>query len=251
MILLDSRAGDTRQRNYQLEWLVHLQKLKVSASMAELQYGDACFEGKGPEGPIMIGIERKSLPDMLNCIDDSRYSAFQKPGLSAMYQKNALFIEGTWKPDSATGYLLELVNTLSWRPFKYRTLMVRYSKLFRYLLSIQMTGTLVIQSRNIEETAYNTVEMYHYFQKNWDDHTALLQTQKLNLPDLKIKPSLVRRWAAELQGIGVKHSMAAESVFKTAYQLATADEVDWVKVPGISVKLAQEIFKEIHGRSKT
>lgn len=247
MILVDSRAGDTRQRNYQMEWMIHIQKLGIKAQMAELQYGDSCFEGKGPDGPIMIGIERKSLSDFLNCIDDSRYAAHQKPGLSAMYARDFLILEGTWKPDSSSGYLMELIGTLAWRPYKYRTQMVRYSKLFRYLLSVQLSGTLVIQTRNIEETAYNTVEIYHYFQKQWDDHTALLSTQKINIPDLKIKPSLVRRWAAEIDGIGVKGSMEAENYFKNPIELAQADEQDWLRLSGIGVKTARAIVKSIRG----
>jgi ERCC4-type nuclease len=247
MILIDSKAGDTRMRNYQNEWLVHIQKLGIKAQMADLQFGDACFEGRGPEGSVMIGIERKSLSDFLNCIDDSRYSAFQKPGLSAMYQKNALIIEGVWKPDPASGYLLECVAALTWRPYKYRMQMVRYSKLFRYLLSVQMTGTLVIQTRNIEETAYDTVEMYHYFQKKWEDHTSMLEVQKLNIPDLRVQPSLVRKWAADLPGIGVKHSMDAEKIFKTPIDLAQADESDWLRISGVGVKLARSIVGAIRG----
>jgi ERCC4-type nuclease len=240
MILVDSRVGSR-------EVLPFIQRLGINAQIAELQFGDMCFDGKGPDGTITIGIERKTLGDFLNCIDDSHYAAHQKPGLSAMYSRDILMLEGTWKPDSASGYLMELIGTLAWRPYKYRTQMVRYSKLFRYLLSVQLSGTLVVQTRNIEETAYNTVEIYHYFQKKFEDHVSLLQTQKLNIPDLKVRPSLVRRWAAELEGIGVKHSLEAEDYFKTPIALAQADETDWLKLSGIGIKVARNLVKNIRG----
>jgi ERCC4-type nuclease len=240
MILVDSRVGSR-------EVLPFIQRLGINAQIAELQFGDMCFDGKGPNGTITIGIERKTLGDFLNCIDDSRYAAHQKPGLSAMYARDILMLEGTWKPDSASGYLMELIGTLAWRPYKYRTQMVRYSKLFRYLLSVQLSGTLVVQTRNIEETAYNTVEIYHYFQKKFEDHISLQQTQRLNIPDLKIHPSLVRKWAADIEGVGVKHSLEAEKAFKTPYDLALSDETQWVRIPGVGVKLAQRIYRQIHG----
>src|SRR5580692_7200920 len=130
-------------------------------------------------GKIAIGVERKTIGDMLNCIDDARYSAHQRPGMLAMYQKSILMIEGEWKPDVDTGYLMELVNTLNWRVFRQRSMMVRYNKLFRYLLTVQFSGVTVIWSRNIEQTAYNICEIYHWFQKPWVQHTSLMEMQKL------------------------------------------------------------------------
>ncbi|MBU6231696.1 hypothetical protein KGP36_03425 [Patescibacteria group bacterium] len=183
---------------------------------------------------------------MLNCIDDARYAAHQRPGMLAMYSKNILMLEGVWKPDSVTGYLMECVATLTWRPFRYRAQMTRYSKLFRYLLSIQLAGTCVIITRDQEHTAYNICECFSYFQKRWEDHTSLLETQTLNMPSLTGKPSLVRRWAAQIEGVGVKHSMEAERLFKTPYELASSDEHDWITVPGIGAKLARSIIKQIH-----
>lgn len=240
MILVDSRVGSK-------EMLPWLQRMGAKAELSSLEFGDACFEGNGREGRICIGVERKTMGDMLNCIDDARYAAHQRPGMLSMYNKSILIVEGVWKPETATGYLMECVAQLTWRPFRQRSQMTRYSKLFRYLLTIQFSGVGVIMSRDLEQTAYNITEIYAYFQKRWDDHTSLLEVQKLNIPDMRGKPTLVRRWASDLEGIGVKHSMDVEKEFKTAYALATADETQLVRIPGIGVKLAQSIVREIHG----
>lgn len=249
MILVDTRSGSAdRHGNYsQKELMSFIQRAGVRAQLSPLEYGDACFEGNGPDGRMCIGVERKALSDILNCIDDSRYAAHQRPGMLAMYQKDILVIEGVWKPDITSGYLMECVASLTWRPFRYRSQMVRYSKLFRYLLTIQFAGTAVIVTRDIEHTAYNICECFHYFQKKWADHTSLMEVQKLNLPELRGKPSLVRRWANDLEGVGVKGSMAAEKIFPTPFDLASSDELSWMKVPGIGAKLARRIIKEIRG----
>jgi ERCC4-type nuclease len=227
--------------------LNYIQRTGVHALSQELEFGDACFEGNGPDGKIAIGIERKKIGDMLNCIDDARYAGHQRPGMLAMYNKSVLMLEGVWKPEPVTGYLMECVAQLTWRPYKYRSQVVRYNKLFRYLISIQLSGVIVITTRDVEQTAYNIVELYHYFGKPWDGHTSLLEIQKLNIPEMRGKPSLVRRWASDLDGIGVKHSMEAEKVFKTPYDLAKSDESDWLRIQGIGVGTAQNIVKQIHG----
>lgn len=248
MILLDSRSGRIdRGRDSQREMLTYIQRAGVKAEISSLEFGDAAFEGNGPNGKIMIGVERKTMGDMLNCIDDARYSAHQRPGMMQMYQKSILIIEGVWKPDIDTGYLLECVASLTWRPFKPRGRMVMYSKLFRYLLTVQFSGVTVIWARDIEQTAYNICEIYYWFNKKWEEHTSLQELQKLNLPAINGKPSLVQRWAGEIEGIGVKHSQEALKLFKTPYDLARSDETEWITIPGVGAKLARSIIKQIHG----
>lgn len=237
--MVDSRTGSK-------EALPYLQRIGAKCQLTHLEFGDFCFEGNGPDGRIAVGIERKSLSDALNCIDDARYSAHQRPGMLAMYQKSILMIEGVWKPDSVTGYLMHCVRTLTWEPLQYRVQMTRYSKLFRYLLSLQLAGTTVIQSRDMEHTAYNVAECFHYFQKKWTDHTSLMEVQKLNIPSLTGRPSLVRRWASDLEGVGVVHSQEAERLFRTPWELAQSDERDWITIPGVGAKLAKSIIRQIH-----
>lgn len=241
MILIDNRVGSK-------ELLPYIQRIGGSykADLASLEFGDACFEGNGPNGKILIGIERKTMGDMLNCIDDARYSGHQIPGMMSMYNQSLLMVEGVWKPDKDTGYLMECVAMLSWRPFRYRQQMTRYSKLFRYLLSVQLSGVSVIITRDIEQTAYNITECYGYFNKKWEDHTSLLEIQKLNIPTLRAKPPLVQRWAAALEGVGVKHSAEAKKIFKTGMDLARGSEEDWMQISGVGPKLSRSIIKQIH-----
>lgn len=224
----------------------------IAVQREPLAFGDACFDGNGPHGPIMIGIELKKLHDMLTCIDDARYSAHQRTGMAQMYKVSILNLQGYWRPHDGSDLLMEgridRDGKLVWMYCRPAGKTVMYSKLRRYLFSVSLSGVHVTYTRDLTHTAQDIIEWYWYFQKQWKDHTALLEMQKLNIPSLSGKPSLVRRWAADLEGIGVMKSADAERAFKKPITLATADEVDWItRVPGIGVKTAQSIWREIHG----
>jgi ERCC4-type nuclease len=226
--------------------VAYIKKIGVPCEKTTLEYGDFAFEGHGPKGLITIGVERKTLHDMLHCIDDARYAAHQRPGMLNLYDKSFLIIEGCWRPHDSQGILMEGFSSgMAWGECRYRSQRVMYSKLYRYLISVSLSGVTVTQSRDLYGTAFNVCEMFHYFQKKWDNHTSLIETQKLNIPTLTGKPSLVRRWAADLEGVGVKHSMDAERLFKKPITLAQADESEWLQIPGVGVRTAQSIVKEI------
>lgn len=246
MMLVDSRVGSK-------ELLPLLLKLKIPAELGDLPYGDCSFEGNGPQGPITLGVERKTLNDLLNCIDDSRYSAHQRPGMAMLYNKSFLVLEGMWTYGNGNGYEGLLMQGFrrgqSWGPLRMRgNRTTLYSKLYRYLLSISMMGVIITYTQDLAHTAYNLAEMYQYFQKPWGRHTSMLETQKLQIPSLTGRPSLVRRWASDLDGVGVEKSMAADRIFKNGFDLALGDESDWLQIPGVGEKTAASIVKQIRGR---
>lgn len=254
MILVDTSVGSK-----ELQPLIS--KLGIDCSREKLEFADAYFEGNGPEGQVRIGVERKRIQDMLDCIDDGRFTGHQRIGMSEFYRFRFVIIEGYWKPDRKTGTLLEghakPDGTLYWssdRPGGGKR--VRYSKLRRYLFSMSLAGMVVMYSRDVAQTAFDITELYHYFRKPWRDHTAMLAMAEgyhlqnpwdslASLPTLAKHPTLVREWAAKLPGIGVKLSEDAERVFKTPLKLATADEMDWLKIPGVGVPMAQKIVRSI------
>jgi ERCC4-type nuclease len=240
MILIDSRTGSKELAPY-------IRRIGVPCELANLEFGDCALEGNGPKGPIAVGIERKTLHDMLHSVDDSRYSAHQRPGMLKMYDKSFLIVEGNWRPHDPDGTLMESHNGGSWGQCRYRSQRVMYSKLRRYLFSVQLSGVPVLYTRDLFHTAYDICECFHYFQKRWESHTSLIEVQKLNIPALDGKPKLVRRWAADLENVGTLLSIEAERQFKTPISLAQSSESDWLRIKGIGVKSARNIVKEIWG----
>jgi ERCC4-type nuclease len=243
MILVDSRKGSA-------ELLPLIKRLGgVQAELSSLPFGDFTFEGNGPRGVVSIGVERKTLHDILNCIDDSRFSGHQKVGMIPLYAKSYLLVEGMWRPHDQNGQLMEGFRTkdgkVQWGFCRYLSRPVMYSKLRRYLFSVAMSKMEIMYTLTPEHTAIDVAELYHYWQKRWQDHTSMLQVQEMALPSLGEKPPLVREWAARLTGIGVKHSLDAQRIFKTGGRLANADERQWLQVPGVGVKTALSVVKEI------
>lgn len=243
MIYVDQRKGS-------IELLPHLQRFaqSIDVEKSHLEFGDVAFEGKGPDGTLAIGVERKTLHDMLNCIDDARYAGHQRPGMKQLYDLSILMVEGMFKPHDPDGFLMEGFNGgMSWGYCKYRSQRVMYAKLYRYLMSVQLSGVFVTYSRDIIQTAFNVCEWYHYFQKAWDQHISMREMHRIAMPSLIARPPLARRWAKELDGIGVKLAEQASRVFKTGLELAEADEREWLRVPGVGVKTAQQIYREVRG----
>lgn len=251
MILVDYKkgGGKDKDRNIPQEFVRHIKSLRVDAEIADLEFGDFAFEGNGPLGTITVGIERKTLHDMLACIDDARYTGHQRIGMKNTYTISGLILEGHWKPHDPQGLLMEGFNGgMSWGYCQFGRQRTMYAKLYRYLLSVALSGVIVTYSRDIFHTAFNVVEWYHYFAKPWTGHTSLQEMQKIAIPTLGAKPTLVRRWAAALDGIGTKMSADAANVFKTPLALANADETEWLRVPGVGVKTAQQIVREVWGQ---
>lgn len=237
MILVSREVGSK-------ELLPLIQKIGVKCELTGLPYGDFAFDGNGPGGPISIGVERKTLHYMLHCIDDSRYSSHQLPGMRSLYSASYLILEGVWKAHEQ-GFLMEGYPNGTYGHCKYRGRPVMYSKLRRYLFSVGAAGVNILYSRDMFQTAYDICELYHYYQKRWEDHTSLIGTQELAIPSLLHKPSLLREWAARLPGVGVKLSMEAERVFSSAGKMAASEENAWLRIPGVGVKTARQIVREI------
>lgn len=240
MILIDPRVGSK-------ELISPLIQQGLKAQLSPLDFADVCFEGNGPKGSIMIGVECKKLHDILDCIDTARFSAHQLPGLVQTYDRVFLLIEGEWCCHDTEDLLMEKYSG-SWGRSKYRRGTVRYSKLYRYLIGIGLTGVTVTYSRNLVHTARNISDIFHYFQKPWASHTSLHECQMLPLSTVGGKATLAKEWAARLPGVGTKHSRDADLKFKTPMGVATATVEDWMSIKGIGVKTAKEIVRRIKER---
>lgn len=249
MILVDTAVGSHELRSL-------IQRQGISCDATPIKYADATFEGYGPQGRVGVGIERKKVREFLDCIKTGRYTGHQRVGMAKMYPRFCiLMVEGLWKPDRQSGLLLQGIENPDGRVFwtpKWGQGMdkVMYYTFRRYLFSVMLSGVYVLFTREITHTAYEITELYHYFQKQWREHTALLQMHNdfLSLPTLDRAPSVVRKWAFALDGIGTQYSEDAERVFKTPVALANSQELDWMKIPGVGVDTALNVIRQIEGR---
>ncbi len=168
--------------------------------------------------------------------------------MKLMYQLNFLAVEGMYKPHDNDGYLMEgFRGGAAWAGCKYRQQFPRYDKLFNYLLSVAMSGVIITCSRDMYMTAFNICCLYDYFQKPWDRHTSMEEIEKLPMWEVGGRSSLVKRWAAQFDGVGVRLATEAEQTFVSGKHMGLSNVEDWAGIKGIGRNTAVRIVKEIRG----
>lgn len=122
---------------------------------------------------------------------------------------------------------------------------VLYSKLSRFIMSAQRAGMMTTRTRDTAHTAWEVCDMWHYYQKR--KHTAMLEIQKPNIASLNGRPSLTRKWAEAIEGVGMVKGGEAERLFKTPIALANSEEIEWLGISGVGPKTARSILHQIEG----
>lgn len=241
MILIDDRVGA-------VDLAGHLQHWNVPCEVARLEYGDAAFEGNGPTGPCLCGVEIKRLNDALACMLDGRFAGHQLPGLVGAYDRVFLVVEGNWQPEFSSGLLVvprkngrpEAV-ALGSRRFMYRDL-------DHWLTSMEnMAGVRIRRSRDRIETARIVSDLWSWFAKPWDKHTSHLAMHD-DVSGPLVKASLARRMAASLPGIGFVRSAAVAQELPTVEAICAASVARWAEIDGIGKTMAERIHRAIRTR---
>lgn len=230
-----------------------------SVTSQRLLCGDICFDGQGPKGLSSIGIERKRLGDMLNSMRSGRYSGGQLPAMLSFYDHCYLFIEGLYRcgPTGDLEYLQTrahpLANALGggWCPYRLGNQVIRYTELDHFISTLQShTPVRVRTSATDYETCAQIISLYTHYQDPWDSHHA---HESIHVPQSMVtigKAGLVRKWAADLSGIGWQRSGAVAAKFRTGLELAQAGPEEWATIPGIGKTLAHRAFDQIRGLFK-
>lgn len=229
MMWVDNRKGSA-------ELFIPLSARRVPVELTTLQYGDCCFVGHAAQGDVLIGIERKTIRDLIQSMTTGRLSGHQLPGLVEHFAYRWLLIEGRYR-ESPDGFV-ELPWKTGWEVVR-----LQYSALENYLLTVQLrAGVSVQRTYDLRDSAHWLALLYRWFTaKEWQEHRAHLALQQVADPSMWLKPNLVHRMAAQLPGIDEKAKDIAGK-FPTVADMVTADEVTWRSIPGIGKVLAKRIW---------
>jgi ERCC4-type nuclease len=242
MISIDDRIGSKDLLKY---------FPKGEAKLTRLQYADAAFMGKNSQGVLAVGVERKKLEDLLSSMQTGRLAGSQLIGLTSSYDVVYLIIEGLWRV-GADGVLEKLKGRKKryWRPVILGKRKYMARELDSFLNTLQLkVGVLVRESGTARHTAMIIRNLYGWYQK--DDHISHLAIHKNRFRDedvLLTRPPLIRRIAAELDGVGWKRSLAVAKRFDSVAELARAREAEWLEIPGIGKTIAKRVVREIQGK---
>jgi ERCC4-type nuclease len=235
-ILVDNRAGSKE-----------LYPLLKPAKLTRMQFGDVMFMGDGPDGrPVPIGIEHKTLADVLKCITDARFAGVQLPGLVSNYEYVYLVIQGLHRPCHKTGRLLvprKKRGKLVWEPVQLGYRAYTWNDLESWLTTMEVkAGVVVRRCNNRQDSALFIQGLYRWWTaKGWDRHMAHLQFHQPEVDKMLLtRPTLLRRIAAQIPGIGWTKSAAVEEHFGSVLNMVMANVEDWQEIPGIGKKLAKD-----------
>lgn len=241
-ILLDNRAGSK-----ELAPLLPKAKTKLT----RLEYGDIMFLGHGPDGPVAIGIEHKTVGDVVDCMFSGRFAAHQLPGLRDSYHYSYLMVEGRVRAGKD--------GLLWWFHETKKKWIQPYGGNLRRPVSLeawdQWLNTMVIQggitvkhTEGKKQSAQCIKSLSRWWGKEWHRHQSLKvfnEAQRVTTPLTKV--STRRLMAAQLPGIGWEKSAAIAKHFPSVLHMCLATPKEWQAIPGIGAKLAAQITKELQG----
>jgi ERCC4-type nuclease len=238
VITIDDREQSSIFINYLPRGLVQVSRL---------EYGDAEFIGNGlGEEPVLVGIERKAIGDLINSITSGRFAGHQLPGLLNSYNVVYLLVEGLYRP-SGSG-ILEVRSGKDWQPMD-RGRRWMYADLDCWLTTMeQKAGIRVRRASGPSETAAIILSIYRWWtSKDYSEHRAHLTLHRPPETALLRKASLVRVIAAELPNIGWVKSELVARKFHTCVDMVMADIKDWMTIEGIGRATAERIVKALYG----
>lgn len=240
MILVDNRAGS--KELYPL-----LPKAKTT--LTRLDFGDIALDGNGPTGPVLIGIEHKTVGDVLSCIMDGRFAAHQLPGLLESYDYSYLMIEGRTRRAKD--------GLLWWFHESKRKWILPYGGSQRKPISIEawvcwlntmhiQGGISLLYTENKKQSAHYIKSLSRWWSKPWSKHSSLKvfnESARVVCPLTKV--STRRLMIAQLPGVGWEKSAAIAKHFPSVLAMALASPEEWQSLPGIGKVLAAKITGEL------
>lgn len=242
MIYVDDRQGSGAGPNDITKLLS--KKRNVKYEKTRLDYGDVVFEGNGPDGKIKIGIEIKTIGDLVNSMITGRLASKQLPDLTENCDFTFVLVVGQVRENNG---LLEECKNNYWFPIKYGGRTTSYAAYEAFLLALSVGfGCRILYANDLKESVETIVNTYRWFQKDWDSHSTLHAVHELPKPKrYATKPTLVEEMASRIKGVGWKTAREIGGVFPTPEDMILADIDTWLHIPGVGKTLATKIVSQL------
>lgn len=241
------------------------------SALSPLDAGDVAFTGNGPSGNITVGVEVKSLSDLLTSIEDGRLRARQIPDMIAAFDVRWLLYYGSYRCCPATGNLQvpsrrdPHSGRCAWEDYKFggrsSKRVVPYAYLESFLASPSLTNTRIHVKHcyDLAECARWIGVLHHIWQKPYSAHSSMLAfdtSADLGLMPL-LSPSLKQRarTIATFPGVSYQRAVAIARAFTSLRALfnCTEEELAEVQIPakdgskGKARRLGKVLAKSILG----
>lgn len=222
MLTIDDRKGSA-------EFSRILSRMGLPIRVRRLDCADFAFRGHGPNGPVRIGIERKTVSEMVGTTSRKRFVSGQLPKMLVQYPAHAwLIVEGYCTVDRHDGLLTAGKWEAGFGPD--RCMFDHYVK--RTVTLIQKARLLVLPTHNRNETAWTVFALYGWYQKDWASHKSAFAVEEQH-PDTAIfdERTLRRQTFAQWPGIGWTRSRYVARYFPSIQAAVMASMTEWAAVP--------------------
>jgi len=222
--------------------------------LVTLDSADVMLTGCGPDSSVItVGVEVKSLSDLLSSISTGRLGATQIPRMLAAYDYSFLLYYGVHRsgPDNN----LQVRRGKLWKQYKLGRRPVPYSYLEGFLLTAQMLTPLrVKQVYDLNEAATWLAVMDHWLEKPWDKHRGLQVFDKSGEtaapPDADPVEAIMAKVASGLPAIDYVRGWAAAKHFESVAEMIEAGVEEWREIKGIGPTIAKSAVSAIRRRKE-
>lgn len=248
MLLVDRRVGSK-------DLLSPLRYAGHEAELVELEFADVAFSGLGAKGAsVDIGIELKTLNDLVGSLRSGRLAGHQLPGLRAKYEHAWLVVEGLWRSNDRGFVVTYQGKSRGWVPLHGK---MTASEMEKQLLTLELCGGLHVRYTN---SRADTVRFVSTLYRWWtdvaqDQHTSHLAVHQ---PPTLVPISTFRKAVCQFPGIGLALSKAVEVFFSGSFKRAVlADAKEWAgirlfdgdgKSKRLGEKTAERVVRFLNGR---
>lgn len=235
MIEIDNRVGSRELLQFFPE---------NTARLKRLEFADFAFVGNGKDNmPIFVGIERKTIPDLVNSIHTGRLAGYQAPGLYNSYNVIYIVVEGTWR-ENKDGFVE--IPRRGWRNAAYSGGKVKCSALLNFLNTLDIAyGFHVRSSATPHQTASLVLSLYQWWTKDYSKHHAVDSIFDGPQGPIAFKASFTRKVACQLPRIGWEISGRVEERFGSVENMLQATIKDWQQIPGIGKVTAEKAYAQL------
>jgi len=255
MIYVDKAAGSKD--------LMDVPCIAEQGCMTVLDSGDVYFIGEGPHGAVDIGIEVKSVADLIASQRSGRLTTQlermqDRYGAGQMY----LYWYGHVRANAAGGLEYSTNPIMPTRQAKFDGPgghhLVKYSYLKHLLFCIEQAGFIVWHGNTIQDVAAQVRWLYDTWQRPWTDHrylrtidtsqtincTAVYSADRAENERMKRLVGSVSFWP----GVGLVRAEALAKAFSSARELYNVDRADIEAIPGFGKGLAKRICEWLDKR---
>ena len=245
MVIVDNRDGS--------EALVRCKALRDRAVLGRLEFGDVLLTGHGPNDSVLrVGVEVKTVMDLLSSIATGRLAGHQLPGMFNEYDVSWLLVHGAVRRDEAN--YLQVRRKSGWRHYRIGGRQAPWSYLEGWLLTATMTSPLKVKwVSHLEEAAAWIAVLDGWLSKEWSRHKALKVFNRAGttapIPGTNPVTDQIARTAATLPAIGWDRAQKIAQKFDSVDSMIKAPEHEWREIDGIGPVIARSVYEAIR-RSK-